>query len=66
MQQATRNRFALHSQSVQAIFLAFLANIDTIHQLRKTHPHMRMKYPRRTKRFYPVHWPAQAVRSEQA
>jgi putative transposase len=27
-------------------------------------PLMRMKYPWRTKRFYPVHWPAQAVSKE--
>jgi putative transposase len=64
MQQATRGRFALHSQSVQAIFRAFLATIDTTRQLRSTHPVMRMKYPWRTKRFYPVHWPAQAVSRE--
>jgi putative transposase len=27
-------------------------------------PQMRMKYPWKTKRFYPVHWPAQAVSRE--
>jgi putative transposase len=62
--QATRGRFALHSQSVQAVFRAFLATIETTRQLRQTHPEMRMKYPWRTKRFYPVHWPAQAVSRE--
>jgi putative transposase len=64
LQQVTRGRFALHSQSVQAIFRAFLANIDTTRQLRTTHPQMRMKYPWRIKRFYPVHWPSQAVSKE--
>src|SRR5260370_37226159 len=64
MQQATRGRFALHSQSVQAVFRAFLTTIDTTRHLRSTHPVMRMKYPWRTKRFYPVHWPAQAVSKE--
>src|SRR6266699_1158036 len=64
MQRVTRGRFALHSQSVQAIFRAFLATIDTTRELRKTHPMMRMKYPWRTKRFYPVHWPAQSVSKE--
>jgi putative transposase len=64
LQQATKGCFALHSQSVQMIVHAFLANIATTGELRKTHPHMRMKYPWRTKRFYPVHWPAQAVSRE--
>jgi putative transposase len=44
---------------------AFLANIQTTRTLRKEHPQMRMKYPWRTKRFYPVKWPAQAVSIEQ-
>jgi putative transposase len=65
MQQATRGRFALHSQSVQAIFRAFLGTIDTTREVRKTHPAMRIKYPWRTKQFYPVHWPAQAVSKEE-
>src|SRR6266849_2430272 len=64
LHQATKGRFALHSQSVQAVFRAFLANIDTTRLLRKEHPQMRMKYPWRTKRFYPVKWPAQAVSKE--
>jgi putative transposase len=64
LQHATKGRFALHSQSVQMIVHAFLANIATTRELRKTHPQMRMKYPWRTKRFYPVHWPAQAVSKE--
>jgi putative transposase len=64
MQQSTKNRFALHSQSVQAVFRAFLGTIDTTRQLRLTHPALRMRYPWRSKRFYPVHWPAQAVSKE--
>jgi putative transposase len=55
----TEGRFALYSQSVQAIFRPFLATIDTTPKLRKTHA--QMKYPWRGKRFYPVHWSAQAV-----
>jgi len=61
LQRAIKGRYALHSQSVQMIVHAFLANVETTRILRKGHPHMRMKYPWRTKRFYPVHWPAQAV-----
>jgi len=61
LQKATKGQFALHSQSVQMIAHAFLANIETTRQLRQTHPQMKMKYPWREKCFYPVHWPAQAV-----
>src|SRR6266568_4464041 len=64
LQQATKGKFALHSQSVQMVAHAFLANLETTRQLRKTHPQMKMKYPWRTKRFYPVAWPAQAVSKE--
>jgi putative transposase len=65
LQKATKGRFALHSQSVQMVVHAFLANIDTTHQLRQTHPQMRMRYPYKVKRFYPVSWPAQSVSREQ-
>jgi len=64
LQKATKGQFALHSQSVQMVVHAFLANIDTTRQLRQTCPKMQMKYPWRTKRFYPVKWPAQAVSKE--
>lgn len=64
LQKATKGGFALHSQSVQMVVAAFLANIETTQKLRQTHPHMRMKYPWHTKRFYPVKWPAQAVSRE--
>jgi putative transposase len=57
----TKGRFALHSQSVQAVFRSFLGTIETTKKLRREHPEMRMKYPYREKRFYPVHWTAQAV-----
>src|SRR5260370_34255261 len=64
LQQATKSNFALHSQSVQMGVHAFLANVETTRELRQTHPQMKMKYPWRTKRFYPVKWPAQAVSKE--
>jgi putative transposase len=64
LQRTTKGRFALHSQSVQMVVHAFLANIEATRRLRATHPKMRMKYPWKTKRFYPVHWPAQAVSVE--
>jgi putative transposase len=64
LQRATKGRFALHSQSVQMVAQAFVATIEVTRKLRAKHPKMRMKYPWRTKRFYPVHWPAQAVSKE--
>jgi putative transposase len=65
LQQVTKGQFALHSQSVQMVVHAFLANIETTRQLRNTHPQMKMRYPYKTKWFYPVSWPAQAVVREQ-
>src|SRR5258708_28802013 len=64
LQKATKGRFALHSQSIQMVVNAFLANIDTTKQLRQTHPHLKMRYPYKTKRYYPVSWPAQALSQE--
>jgi putative transposase len=64
LQRATKGRYGLHSQSVQMVVHAFLTNIETTRELRKTHPQMRMKYPWRTKQFYPVKWPAQAAHRE--
>jgi putative transposase len=64
LQQATKGHFLLHSQSVQMVVHAFLANVETTRKLRREYPQMKIKYPWRTKRFYPVHWPAQAVSKE--
>src|SRR5215469_3880833 len=64
LELATKGRFALNSQAVQQIVHAFLANIGTTRTLQRAHPEMRMKYPWRTKRFYPVKWPAQAVHKQ--
>jgi len=62
LQQATKGKFALHSQSVQMIVHAFLANVATTRQIKPANP--KMKYPWKSKRFYPVMWPAQAVCKE--
>ena len=64
LQKMTKGRFGLHSQSVQMIVHAFLANIDTTRQVRQTHPSLRMRYPYKEKRFYPISWPMQAVSKE--
>jgi putative transposase len=65
LQKATKGRFALHSQSVQMVVHAFLANVLATRQLRQTSPQMKMRYPYKAKRFYPVSWPAQAISREQ-
>jgi putative transposase len=64
LEQGTKGQYALNTQAVQQIVHAFLANVETTRILRREHPEMRMKYPWRTKAFYPVKWPAQAVHKE--
>ena len=59
LQKATKGRFALHSQTVQMICHAFLANVETTRQVKKKNP--KMRYPYKEKQFYPLLWPAQAV-----
>src|SRR6266581_6891059 len=59
LQKATKGgQFALHSQSIQMVVHAFLANIETTRQLKPSNP--KMRYPYKERRFYPVHWPTQA------
>ena len=60
LQKSTKGQFALHSQTVQMIGHAFLANIETTLQLRKA-GNRKARYPWRDKRYYPLLWPAQAV-----
>ncbi len=62
LQQATKGQFALHSQTVQMICHAFLANVETARELRLTN--RKIRYPYKNKTFYPLLWPAQAVSVE--
>src|ERR1051326_5222561 len=62
LQQATKGQFALHSQTVQMISHQFLANVETARELRQTN--RKIRYPYKDKRFFPLYWPAQAVRVE--
>lgn len=64
LQKATKGRFALHSQSVQMVTHAFLANVDTAQQLR-SQGRTEIRYPYKDKAFYPLMWPAQAMRLEE-
>jgi putative transposase len=61
LQKLTKGKFELHSQSVQMVCQAFIANIDTTRENRRRLGN-KMKYPWRHKRFYPVSWAAQAVK----
>lgn len=63
LQKATKGRFALHSQSVQMVTHAFLANVDTARQLR-SQGRAEIRYPYKDKTFYPLMWPAQAMHLE--
>ena len=62
LQKATKGRYALHSQTVQMICHAFLANIDTTRQIKKNN--RKIRYPYKKKRYYPLYWPKQAVSIE--
>lgn len=60
-QKATKGQVELYSQSIQQTFLAFLGNIEATKKKRLEYPNQKskIKYPWRTKRFYPIIWPAQ-------
>ena len=60
LQRETKGgQFALHSQSIQMVCQQFLANVETIKQLRQGNP--RHRYPYHPKKYRTVQWPAQAV-----
>ena len=61
LQKLTKGKYELHSQSVQMVCQAFLANVDSTRANRRSGL-KNMKYPWRTKRFYPVSWAAQSVK----
>ena len=52
-------QYGLHSQSIQLVCQQFLANVETIKQLRQSNP--RHRYPYHPKQYRTVSWPAQAV-----
>lgn len=60
LQKLVKGKFALHSQSAQMVCHAFLANVDTTTQLRKS-GRAEIRYPYKDKLFYPLLWPAQAM-----
>ncbi|HYW75419.1 MAG TPA: transposase [Gammaproteobacteria bacterium] len=56
-----KGRFALHSQTVQALVEKFFANIDSTRENRR-HGRREMRYPWKTKKYFTVPWKGQAVR----
>jgi putative transposase len=60
LQEETKGgQYALDSQSIQMVTHQFLANVETIAQLRKTDK--RHRYPHHPKRFMTVEWPEQTI-----
>jgi putative transposase len=60
LQRETKGgQFSLHSQSIQMVCHQFLANVETVNQLRPSNP--RHRYPYHPKKYMTVEWPAQAV-----
>jgi putative transposase len=63
LQQKTKGKYGLHSQTVQMVCHQFLANVQATSVRRRKEPNSRewLKYPHKEKRFFPLYWPAQAV-----
>ena len=61
LQKLTKGKYQLHSQSVQLVCQAFVANVDSTKANRRAGIKT-MKYPWRMKKFYPVSWAAQSVK----
>jgi len=55
-----KRRYALHSQSIQALAMKLDANVKTTRSLRKTNPNIR--YPYKDKNFQTVTWRPSAIR----
>jgi len=60
LQEATRGRYALHSQTLQMVCHEFLSNVETTAQLRRQGDR-KARYPARSAKYRPLSWPAQAV-----
>jgi putative transposase len=60
LQHAIKGHHGIHSQSAQMVAHAFLANVETIRQL-KISGNAKACYPWRDKYFYPLLWPSQAM-----
>ena len=62
MKRYVKQRFALHSDSVQAVVEKFYANLKAARTLRKENPSIR--YPYKGKGWFCVHWKKKAIKVE--
>jgi len=60
LEKLTKGRYALHSQTIQALAQRLDDNVKTAHHLRKTDPEAR--YPYKDKTYQTVIWKDQAIR----
>ena len=60
MKRYTKQRFALHSESVQAVVEKFYTNLKAARTRRKENPDIR--YPYKSKKWYCVHWKKKAIK----
>jgi putative transposase len=62
-QTAKGGRYALHSQTIQAVIAQLVANVDATRTRRASEPRSRawLRFPWKDKRHFPLYWPAQAV-----
>ena len=60
LKRYTKQRFALHSDSVQAVVEKFCSNLKAAHELRKENPDIR--YPYKNKSWFCVHWKKKAIK----
>ena len=63
LQQMTKGKYALHSQTVQMICHQLLANVAATTERRRNDPGSKewLKYPYVEKQFFPLYWPGQAI-----
>jgi len=60
LKRYTAGKFALHSQSVQAVIEKFCDNLSAAYTLRKENPQIR--YPYKNKNWFCVHWKKSAIK----
>ena len=60
LKRYTKQRFALHSDSVQAVIEKFCGNLSSARTLRKENPSIR--YPYKGKSWFCVHWKQKAIK----
>lgn len=60
LQNATKGKYAIHSQSVQAVCHNYLRARDNAHKA-KQQGYSQIRYPYKSKKVYPTRWAAQGI-----